>query len=79
MKELLKVTVLKDAICSAEIHCETQHEKVMLASSLLSLMDKDEEFAKILIRNSFLYMSLRKKVSETNAEAIRSAEIKTKN
>ena len=55
------------------------HEKEMLAGSLLSLMDKDEEFAKILIRNSFLYMSLRQKVSETNAEAIRSAEIKTKN
>lgn len=79
MKELLKVTVLKDAICSAEIHCETQHEKDMLAASLMSLMDKDEEFAKILIRNTFLYMSLRKKVSETNDKAIRSAEIKTKN
>ena len=79
MKELLKVTVVKDPVCSAEIHCETQHEKEMLAASLLSLMDKDEEFARLLMRNSFLFMSLRKKVSETNAEAIRSAEIKTKN
>ncbi len=79
MKELLKITVLKDSICSADLSCDTQHEKEMLAASLLSLMDKDEGFAVSILHTAYIYAAKRKAVSEITEKAIRSAEIKTKN
>ncbi len=78
-KVLLKVTNIKDAICEAALECDSPQEYARLSASLLSLMDKDETFAKGVIDSAALYCPRREAVAEKNAEAIRSAEIKMKN
>lgn len=78
-KVLLKVTNIKDGICAAECDCENEEEKLRLASSILSLMDKDGDIAAALTKAVLLYMNKREVVSRLNEKAIRSAEMKTKN
>lgn len=78
-KTLLHVQLIKDGICSAEIKCETPLEKQRLVASLLSLMDKDEDFANLVANAVALYVLKRKELSRTNEKAIRSADMKIKN
>lgn len=78
-KTLLHIELIKEGICSAEMTCETHLEKQRLAASLLSLMDKDDDFAKLVINTVGTYILKRKKVAEMNELAIRSAETKFKN
>ena len=78
-KELLKVTNLKSSICQTEVNATTDREKQMVSASLLSLMDQDQEFAKLFLEITALYVVRRKDVGLINKLAMRQAEIKTKN
>lgn len=78
-KELLKVTNLKDAVCETKLNVSTTHEKEMIGAALLSMMDQDDEFAKLVLNYTGLYLLHRKGVEELNKEAMRRGEIKTKN
>lgn len=78
-KELLKVTNLKEGICETKIEATTTHEKLMIGAALLSMMDQDDEFAKLMLDYTGLYLLHRKGVKELNKEAMRRGEIKTKN
>lgn len=78
-KELLKVTNLKSSICQTEVDATTDREKQMVSASLLSLMDQDQDFAKLFLEVAALYVVRRKDVGIINKLAIRQAEIKTKN
>lgn len=78
-KELLKVTNLKSSICQTEVDATTDHEKQMVSAALLSLMDQDQEFAKLFLEVTALYVVRRKDVGIINRLAMRQAEIKTKN
>ena len=78
-KELLKVTNLKGSICQTEVDATTDQEKQMVSASLLSLMDQDQEFAKLFLEVTALYVVRRKDVGLINKLAMRQAEIKTKN
>ena len=78
-KELLKVTNLKAGVCETKIEASTTHEKEMIGAALLSMMDQDDEFAKLVLNYTGLYLFHRKGVEELNKEAMRRGEIKTKN
>ena len=78
-KELLKVTNLKEAVCETKLNVSTTHEKEMVGAALLSMMDQDDEFAKLVLNYTGLYLLHRKGVEELNKEAMRRGEIKTKN
>ena len=78
-KTLLNVEYIKDGVCSAEISCADPVEKKRCAAALLSLMDKDDDFADLLIQAASIYLTRRKQFASLNQMAIRSAEIKTKN
>lgn len=78
-KELLKVTNLKSSICQTEVDATTDQEKQMVSASLLSLMDQDQDFAKLFLEVTALYVVRRKDVGLINRLAMRQAEIKTKN
>lgn len=79
MKELLKITHLKDGVCEAKCDIENEHEKQMMAAAILGLMDKDKELAHALMNACFNYALHRKEVSKMNALAIESAKKKTQN
>lgn len=78
-KELLKVTNLKEAVCETKLNVSTTHEKEMVGAALLSMMDQDDEFAKLVLKYTGLYLFHRKSVKELNKEAMHRGEIKTKN
>lgn len=78
-KDLLKVTNLKSSICQTEVDATTDHEKQMVSAALLSLMDQDQDFAKLFLEVTALYVVRRKDVGIINKLAMRQAEIKTKN
>lgn len=79
MKELLKITHLKDGVCEAKCDLQNEQEKQMAAAAILGLMDKDKDLAQALMNACFNYALHRKKVSEMNALAIKSAKQKTQN
>lgn len=79
MKELLKITHLKDGVCEAKCDIENEQEKQMTAAAILGLMDKDKELAHALMNACFNYALHRKEVSKMNALAIKSAKQKTQN
>lgn len=79
MKELLKITHLKDNVCEAKCDLQNEQEKQMTAAAILGLMDKDKELAQALMNACFNYALHRKEVSEMNALAIKSAKQKTQN
>ena len=79
MKELLKITHLKDGVCEAKCDLQNEHEKQMMAAAILGLMDKDKDLAQALLNACFNYAIHRKEVSEMNALAIKSAKQKTQN
>lgn len=76
---LLKIVRLKDDICSAELNPESPRDYDRIGASILSLMDKDDDFAKQVLSMTALYLTQRKVVGKTNEKAIRNAEIKLKN
>lgn len=78
-KDLLKVTNLKSSICQTEVNATTDHEKQMVSASILSLMDQDQDFAKLFLEVTALYVVRRRTVQKMNKLAMRQAEIKTKN
>lgn len=78
-KELLKVTNLKEAVCETKLNVSTTHEKEMVGAALISMMDQDDEFAKLVLKYTGLYLFHRKSVKELNKEAMHRGEIKTKN
>lgn len=78
-KDLLKVTHLKSSICQTEVNATTDSEKQMVSASLLSLMDQDQDFAKLFLEVATLYVVRRKDVEKMNKLAMHQAEIKTKN
>ena len=78
-KTLLKIDLLKDGICSAEVDCSGQTEKERITASLLSLMDQDDEFARLFVNAVGIYCFQRKELADTNRESMRSARIKTQN
>lgn len=78
-KDLLRITHLKDGICSTELHNDTEHELDMVSAGILGLMDQDEAFAKAIIQCAGLYIMKRKELGEINKEAMRSADVKLKN
>ena len=79
MKELLKITHLKDGVCEAKCDLQNEQEKQMTAAAILGLMDKDKDLAQALMNACFNYALHRKEVSEMNALAIKSAKQKTQN
>lgn len=78
-KELLKVTNIKSSICQTEVNATNDREKQMVSAALLSLMDQDQDFAKLFLEVTALYVVRRKDVGIINKLAMRQAEIKTKN
>ena len=78
-KDLLKVTNIKSSICQTEVNAVTDHEKQMVSASILSLMDQDQDFANLFLEVAALYIVRRKEVEKMNKQAMRQAEIKTKN
>ena len=73
------MTNIKSSICQTEVNATTDSEKQMVSASLLSLMDQDQDFAKLFLGVAALYVVRRKDVEKMNKLAIRQAEIKTKN
>ena len=78
-KTLLSVVNLNGSICSTEIDCSDEKEYQRLGASILSMMDKDENFAKQILGATAVYVLKRKELSEVNKASMRAAEIKTKN
>lgn len=79
MKELLKITEIKDGICSAEAGCESRQDWERLSASVLSLMARSEEFAGVVCSAAYIYASGRHSVEAATDAAIRSAKNKTQN
>ena len=78
-KTLLKIDLLKDGICSAELNCTEQIEKERITASILSLMDQDDEFAQLFINAVGIYCFQRKELANVNQKSMHSAKIKTQN
>ena len=76
---LLRVVRLKGDVCSAEIEAPTPRDYDRIGAAILSLMDRDGEFAKRILSDAALYVMHRNAVGKTNEAAMRSAEIKLKN
>ena len=78
-KELLKITHIKNGICQAEANFANDYERELAAASVLSLMDKDEKFAKKVIDYVGMYILRRRDVARENKIAIAQGEKKIKN
>lgn len=78
-KTLFKITHLKDGICAAEIHTEDKMDMERICAAILSLMDRNEAFARNILNVAGLYLMHREELGEVNKAALRGAEIKLKN
>ncbi len=79
MKELLKITHIKDGVCSAEVKADNDHELEMAVASLLSVMDQDDKFAKLVVCACLNYIGRRGEVAKLNQIAMAQGKIKTQN
>ena len=79
MKELLKISEVKDAICASEIHVDNEAELDKMGAGLLSLMDKSESFATMIVNVAHLFITRRKELTIVAEVAKRSADVKLKN
>ena len=78
-KDLLKITHVKDAICSSEINVETEADLDRIAAGLLTVMVQNESFAKMLGKTVLLFIEKQKEIVVIAEEARRSADVKLKN
>lgn len=75
-KDLIKIIKIKDDIVSAEINPEEPRDYDRAGAAILSLMDKDDQFAKQVISVASLFMLRRNDVAMMNETARRSAQVK---
>ncbi len=78
-KDLLKIAQIKDGICSTEINVETEADLDRIAAGLLTLMVRNESFAKMLGKTVLLFIEKQKEIVVIAEEARRSADVKLKN
>ena len=78
MKELLKITEIKDAIVSAEINTENGAELDSIMVGILTLMDKHESFAEMIVKVARLYITKREELALICEEAKLLATVKLK-
>ena len=78
-KELLKITHLKDGVCQAESHCESDLDRERTAAALLSLMDQDPALAKCITEYVTMYILQRRGIAAVNRIAMAEGKKKTQN
>ena len=75
-KDLIKIVKIKDDIVSAEFNPKEPRDYDRAGAAILSLMDKDDQFAKQVISVASLFMLRRNDVAVMNETAKHSAQVK---
>ena len=79
MKELLKITDVKDGVTATECNVETEREMMVLMGSLIGAMEKMPMLAKAVVGAAHVRTIDPAWAKELTRMMTRSAEIKTKN
>lgn len=69
----------EDGICSAEIKTENDAELDYIMAGILTLMNKHEIFAEMIVKVAHLYITKREELAIICKEAKRLATVKLKN
>lgn len=79
MKELLKITDIKEGVTATECHVETEREMLVLMASLIGAMEKLPMLAKAVAGAAHVRAMDPQWAKELTRMMTRSAEIKTTN
>ena len=78
-KTLLKISLIKDKIINGEFNAGSKTEKECTAAGIITFMDKDPEFAKVLLEHVAVYMMHKAESREAIRKGEKLAGFKLKN